>query len=383
MQKVFFSFLIVLSSLNVLAQFEDLEFGTDSTLDVITWNIEHFPKNGQITVDYVVDIIEALDVDVVAIQEMTSLGAFQLLIEALDGWDGHFASNPYAALVFLYKTDLIHDPDFFTIYDDYDREFPRAPLVCEMTFQDKSYIIINNHFKCCGDGYLDISDEWDEEKRRLDASNLIDQYIVENYPNERVIVTGDLNDILTDSPSNNVFQVFIDTPDMYNFVDMGIAEGSSTDWSYPSWPSHLDHILITNEVFGDFESEGSAIKTIKVDEYFESFYEYDENVSDHRPVGIKIKTGDHVGIHDLAFSKNSLMVFPNPVLNTTHLTFDAAPANADIVLLNMMNQIVQTLPLSKGQASVSFDIESFPPGIYIVLIRQGAKPIGRQKIVRL
>ena len=32
---------------------EDLSFGDDSSLDIATWNIEWFPKNGQTTAEYV------------------------------------------------------------------------------------------------------------------------------------------------------------------------------------------------------------------------------------------------------------------------------------------------------------------------------------------
>ena len=35
----------------------DITFGTDSTFEVVTWNIEWFPKNGTITVDSVSKII--------------------------------------------------------------------------------------------------------------------------------------------------------------------------------------------------------------------------------------------------------------------------------------------------------------------------------------
>ena len=40
----------------------DLSFGTDSTFDVVTWNIEWFPKNGAATIDSVSKIIETIDV---------------------------------------------------------------------------------------------------------------------------------------------------------------------------------------------------------------------------------------------------------------------------------------------------------------------------------
>ena len=57
---------------------------------------------------------------------------------------------------------------------------------------------------------------------------------------------------------------------------------------FPNWPSHLDHILITNEIFESFDS--IYVKTIKIDDYLEGGWsEYDQNISDHRPVAIKIK----------------------------------------------------------------------------------------------
>jgi hypothetical protein len=103
---------------------------------------------------------------------------------------------------------------------------------------------------------------------------------------------GDLNDILTDAVANNVFQMIINDTENYLFADMDIAEGSSADWSYPWWPSHLDHILITNELFDEFVNGGSAVQTIKIDEYMEGgFDDYYENISDHRPVALKIEFG--------------------------------------------------------------------------------------------
>ena len=40
---------------------ENLSFGDDNSLDIATWNIEWFPKNDQITVDYVAEIISLLE----------------------------------------------------------------------------------------------------------------------------------------------------------------------------------------------------------------------------------------------------------------------------------------------------------------------------------
>ena len=83
----------------------------------------------------------------------------------------------------------------------------------------------------------------------------------------------------------NVFQNFINDSTNYKFVDMDIANGSSGNWSYPGWPSHLDHILITNELFDEFDNTGSTVQTIHIEDYFkEGWSDYEKYVSDHRPV---------------------------------------------------------------------------------------------------
>ena len=279
--------------------FQSFNFGTDQTFDVITWNIEHFPKNLSVTVEYAAQIIRGLNADIYALQEIESNSYFEAIIEMLNNddpqntWDGYRATTAsyYVNLAYIYKTNIIEVSDIYEIYASYDysREFPRRPLVMEMQWNGTDVYIINNHLKAMGDGYLDMGDEWDEETRRFDACNLLDEYISQNLPDENVIVLGDLNDELTDSQSNNVFVSFLNETDEYDFADMDIAEGSSVYWSYPSWPSHLDHILITNEFFDEFILEDSDIQTLRIDVILDGGWsEYDNNISDHRPVGLKL-----------------------------------------------------------------------------------------------
>jgi len=46
--------------------------GAGSTLEIMTWNIENFPKNGQNTIDQIVAIMDTLDVDLIAVQEIAA-----------------------------------------------------------------------------------------------------------------------------------------------------------------------------------------------------------------------------------------------------------------------------------------------------------------------
>ena len=383
-RKIIIAVVVIANSFSLFAQFEDLEFGTDSTLEVVTWNIEHFPKRGQATVNYVRQIIEQMDVDIIAIQELEDYDMFGQLIDSLEGWEGTYGYNQYISLAYIYKADLFEDMDIFEIYTNNSREFPRRPLVMEMNYKGEHYVIINNHLKCCGDQELDLSDEWDEETRRYDACILLDQYIEENHHDDRVIVVGDLNDILTDSPENNVFQVFTDNELAYMFVDMGIAYGNNSEWSYPSWPSHIDHILITNESFDDFGSEGSDIQTIKLDEYFsEGFEEYDYYVSDHRPVALKIMTSHYLGLYDNPISGMKLSNYPNPFIKSTTISFEPQNTNSKIAIYNMKGQIIYEVDINANQSSVVWNAEGITGGIYFAKLIVGYRIGAVRKIVLL
>ena len=255
----------------------------------MTWNIEWFPKNDGITVDYVSQIIDGLDMDVLAIQEVDDAFLFTQMVDQLIQYDSYLESTWFAGLAYIYNSETVEINDIYEIYTSspYWSPFPRSPMVMDMNFMGENYIIINNHFKCCGDNYLNDNDDGDEETRRYIASTLLKEYIDNNFSTKNVIVLGDLNDILTDNIANNVFQMIIEDLENYLFVDMAIAAGSSAEWSYPSWPSHLDHILITNELFDN----NSYVEVIRIDDFMDGgFSQFDQNISDHRPVGIKLST---------------------------------------------------------------------------------------------
>ena len=48
----------------------DFLFGSDTSLDIVTWNIEHFPKDDR-TIGYVSSIIKKMGADVIGLQEIS------------------------------------------------------------------------------------------------------------------------------------------------------------------------------------------------------------------------------------------------------------------------------------------------------------------------
>ncbi len=294
------SFLMIWSKAQ---NFENLSFGTDKSLEVVTWNIQFFPHNGNLTVEYLTQMIQALDADIIAFQEVAEVDVFQEMINNIDGYNAFTGTtDDLIKLAYVYKTDVIQLNSGYEIYTEAEFFLPflRRPLVMECMYKGKDFVIINNHFKAHGDGILDMDNSDDEENSRWVATNLVKEYIDNNFPNENVIVVGDLNDVITDEQPHNVFQSILDDPGNYAFADYDIATGSNADWSYPDYPSHIDHIIISNEIFDDFHKQSSTVSTLKIEENFSGgWYDYKQNISDHRPVALKLFTNE-----DVVFSKD-------------------------------------------------------------------------------
>jgi len=290
---ILFSFSIFAEQLPQI-QYDKLSFGEENTLEVMTWNIQNFPKS-EYTVDYATGIILAIDADVIGLQEIQSDSAFVVLLKNLqkqnpkDKWNGFRANtNEWEMnLAYLYKSCMINVDSIYQIYPDdekYHQPFPRKPLILEFSCFDQKFFIINNHLKAMpGEKNM---------MRRKDACKLLDEYIDEFLADENVILLGDLNDQLIDPKEENAFTIFLDDKQNYYFADWEIAADSTADWSYPYWKyrGHLDHILISNELFDEFANAGSEVKTITIDKFMEgegdARYKY---ITDHRPVVLKLK----------------------------------------------------------------------------------------------
>jgi len=248
-----------------------------NTFDILSWNIKTFPLEGNITINLISEIIKKEDADLIALQELSGKADFDLLVQKLPDWSGEIAEFSDLNLAFLFKTsevNLIGDP--VTLFENNDDAFPRSPL--QITAEHHlglRIFLINVHLKCCPGP--------ENEKRRRKASIELKTYIDERLPNEKVIILGDFNDeIYALDSSENVFYNFIIDSLNYRFTDLSIARGDSKLWSYPSWPGHIDHILITNELF-EYEI---TTQTLAYDICDSSYFSY---ISDHRPIMIKIK----------------------------------------------------------------------------------------------
>ncbi|PKN79675.1 MAG: hypothetical protein CVU48_04550 [Candidatus Cloacimonetes bacterium HGW-Cloacimonetes-1] len=268
-----------------------IEVGTSQSLDIVTWNLYNFPAINNSTVQALAFIIPQMKVDIFAFQEINNLGALQTLAEALPNYEwcstGFGGSMPQN-LAFLYNTNTVTVNGAYTIFNN-EYAFPRAPYVLDFTWSDQHCYVINNHLKAFGDNYIDETNIRDEEMRRRSACDKLDQYITQNLNNSKVIVVGDMNDQIQEPMTTNVFRAFINKTDEYVFADMPIAQNLNyNNASYPGSLSHLDHILITNELFDALRQSGFYTRTIQIERSMGGMSNYKTQISDHRPVVIRL-----------------------------------------------------------------------------------------------
>jgi hypothetical protein len=196
---------------------------------------------------------------------------------------------------------------------------------------------------------------------------------------------GDLNDLLTDNTANNVFQVFLDAPASYQFVDMDIATGSSSGWSYPSWPSHLDHILISNELFSALDDPESQISTVQIGDFFPGgFNGYDNNVSDHLPVAFGFNPELLTPLSDGSnfFGSNDFKIFPNPSTGVFQVALSPAFELDQIVVVDQLGRKVEQFNFGSSSNSININLEKVPMGIYSVqLTTQEGKTATKKLII--
>ena len=135
-----------------------------------------------------------------------------------------------------------------------------------------SFEIINVHFKCCNDGF----------QRRLDASQILVDYLdnqINSGLQNNIIVGGDFNDEITDSNNQNSLLPLVNSNNIY-FVTTPLVNDDYYN-SFPSYPSFLDHILVSSSFV---KKDTYFIDTIPIDDYMGGFDIYESYISDHMPV---------------------------------------------------------------------------------------------------
>ena len=227
-----------------------------------TWNLEFFPQD-ESTRQSFIDIVEYYQPDIIAVQEINNRYRMQEALDAMplyEGWIVDLSGD--LDMGYIYNTCTVQPIDEPGTNPDTDL-WPRPAVHWTAQVNGQELNLLNIHLKCCGDGV----------ETRTASVKKIQDYLLNKLPNDNVILLGDYNDEIEDSSLQSLRSDTVH----FSFADQEIADGNSAYWSYPGWPSHIDHILVSDELFDELDTA----YTLLVERCVSG---YSTRVSDHRPV---------------------------------------------------------------------------------------------------
>ena len=267
-------------------QWDIPKLGSDSNLDVMTWNCEFFPAAGDSTIIAMSEIINDIDVDIIAFQEIKKAAWFEKLLKTLPDYDYVISQNSsFFDQAYIYKKDLFNYIRISEPFSDNDYNFAGRPpfrldLLVNYNNIKTPLSLINIHMKCCDSGL----------QRRKKASEMLYDYIkneIDETSYLNFIVLGDWNDDLKDDPAEHCFNPFLQD-EKFNFLS-DLIDDNIENATYPKEPyvSFLDHIMTTSD-FIDYNNNWLDVQTVFIEDYIGGYNIYEKLLSDHRPVMFSI-----------------------------------------------------------------------------------------------
>jgi len=248
----------------------------DQNFEIITWNCEFFPTADEQTIKALSEIIQDMDVDMIAFQEIKKRSWFSKLMQYLPDYDFVISQqSSFMDQAIIYKKKDFILVNRIELFSENDYNFAgRPPLKVDFIHKisGEKFSVINLHMKCCDSGL----------SRRKKASKMLYDYLdIEIQYNENLIVLGDWNDDLKDANGEHCFEPFLND-ERFFFPTLDITY-DITQASYPKEPyvSFLDHILLS---YSFLNNKTYNVYTIPIDDYMGGFDIYEKYISDHMPV---------------------------------------------------------------------------------------------------
>ena len=254
---------------------------TDEALDecpdplrIVTWNIENFTVSrgeDEATLETLVAVWERINADVIALQEIGSENAIQLLLAAVAAQtDRHyeFALNRRGTqrVGFAWDSDRVEPLDDPEELRDVALNNLRPAFVQAFTFSDYDFTLVTLHLKA--------TQTAGSQKIRVAQSILLAQWLSERPEDadQDVIFLGDFNDYYDAENLDPLAQVVYFTAD--------ILPEDTISYIGDDFESLIDHVALTDGVRDEF----CSLQVFDPADIALSEDEFEALASDHLPV---------------------------------------------------------------------------------------------------
>jgi len=298
----------------------------EKTFDVVAWNIEWFgdetnaptagnPNSDAIQKDSVKTVIQKLNADVYAVEEVSDDVLFAQMVSELPGYAyvlSEAVSYPndetgtQQKVGFIYNTATVSvvatKPLLASIHPYYnggdDAALAAYPVADKTRFYasgrlpfmmtadvtldgiTKQFNIVALHARA--NGSTDSQERYD--MRKYDVEVLKDTLDAQ-YANSNLIVLGDFNDDVDETVADNVatsastFEKYVNDPLNYTILTSVLSDADYR--SYVFRENMIDHIMVSNEVAPIYINESVSVGY----EFYD--YDYPSTTSDHFPVSAR------------------------------------------------------------------------------------------------
>lgn len=274
--------------------------GTETTLDLATWNLLNFGSTGQgprdetLQLARIRDVILGTDADVWGVQEVSRADAFASLLSHLPGYAGLLAndssvvggSGSYSGgeikVGLIFKTSAVEVTGARIILAELDHEFAgRPPLEVRVRLNhggvSTAAVVIVLHAKA--------DQQVASWERRAAAAAGLKEYLDATLADDMVLIPGDWNDDLDESITSGrdtPYRPFVDAAPDWVFPTAELTAAGAT--SILGYDDVIDHILASDEIMPWYEA-GSAL-VYRVDQHIP---DYEDTTSDHLPVLVRLR----------------------------------------------------------------------------------------------
>ncbi|MDZ7659339.1 endonuclease/exonuclease/phosphatase family protein [Fodinibius sp.] len=283
----------------------------DGVLETVTWNIEWYgsesngPSNEELQTKNVVEVVDSLNADLYAFQEVANQDALDNIIQYMAGYRGFTANHVprNQDMTFVYNTNTIDSLEAGSIKDvreayqsdwSYYWASGRTPLffrfnyTYENTTQEFYAVVIHGKANTGSS-----SEEYAEAyERRQKAAEGLYYYLKDNKPDANIILLGDYNDDVDESiyyeeqsPDNysqTPYYQFVNDTDDFDVITKKFSDAGESASVPEEYTDLIDHITISDELFDEHMQNSTLIHDPR--SYIEN---YGTTTSDHMPVWAK------------------------------------------------------------------------------------------------
>ncbi len=370
---------------------------TDTTLEVVSWNIEWFgspasangPADKNLQEANVGKLLKWMNADLYGLVEVVDTMRMRRVVDFMGSGDFGYVISPYCTqatqpsgnawltgqkMAFVYRKSVFSNVTTRGLMRNSatanaswaSGRFPfmlSATVTLEGVSKPMNFIVI--HAKAG-------STKSDYDKRLAGAQELKDTLDL-YYSTTMNLIIGDFNDALNTSiyPGTSITSyqpIVADSTDADHYKSITLPLGVQGQTSMIGYPNVIDNHVISNEVMPYFIRSSVKIMTDVVTQV--SDFVTAQNTSDHFPVLSRYDLNGSIltSVPTLSLTAAGISAWPNPVKGDLYLRSDKMLSHVQFRIHDARGRLVRMEKLDRWQSgsSIRFPMEGQPPGVYFL-----------------